>query len=178
MPEEAEADSDAVEQEADAEAEGEEEEDLDPELEALLSFAQMDAEAAAAYEIAAEVVGDKRLVEMLRSFAQDHQRHVRDIQSLIAELGAESELAAPDPETSTFASMAETVSQLGPQAAVRALIASEQFTNSAYETAMELIALPEARAVVERNFRDEQRHLQALMQELQRATRMEDSETA
>jgi len=163
--------------EAEDEESEEDEEDLDPELEALLSFAQMDSEAAAAYEIAAESATEERLAEMMRSFAEDHRRHVADIEKLVTELGGEIEFAAPDPEASTFASMAETVSQLGPEGGLLALIASEQFTNSSYESALELIVVPEARALVERHFRDEQRHLQALTQELKRSAQAEERET-
>lgn len=171
-PDEASADAEVVDQESEAD-----EEDLDPELEALLSFAQMDSEAAAAYDIAAESITEERIVEMLRSFAEDHRRHVQDIQKLVRELGGEVELAAPDPESSTFASMALTMGQLGTGAGLRSLIASEQFTNASYETALELIAEPEARAVIERNYRDEQRHLQALTQELERSDREEERAT-
>jgi rubrerythrin len=178
VEEEAASETEAVEAESELDDEESEleEEDLDPEIEALLSFAQMDSEAAAAYDIAAESMSEARVAQLLRSFAEDHRRHVADIRKLIQGLGTEIELASPDPETSTFATMAATVGQLGMSAGLRTLIASEQFTNSSYETALELIAEPEARAVVERNFRDEQRHIQALMQELQRSQREDERE--
>lgn len=178
VEEEASAGAEALEDEAELDAQESEldEEDLDPEIEALLSFAQMDSEAAAAYEIAAESMTEARVAQLLRSFAEDHRRHVTDIRELIKGLGAEIELAAPDPETSTFATMAATVGQLGMSAGLRTLIASEQFTNSSYETALELIAEPQAREVIERNFRDEQRHIQALTQELQRSQREDERE--
>jgi rubrerythrin len=154
------------------------EEDVEAELEALLSFAQMDSEAAAAYEIAAKSMSDPRVVQMLRTFAEDHRRHVKDIHQLLTEAGGEVDLTAPDPEVSTFASMALTVSQLGTSAGLRTLIASEYFTNASYEAALELIAEPQARALLERNLRDEQRHIQALTQELARDERREEQATA
>lgn len=150
------------------ELEDEDEEDLEPEIESLLALAQMDSEAALAYETAAELCGDEHVAETLRGFGNDHQRHVKDIGQVLSARGVELTLAAPEPETSTFVTMAASVSSLGLAAALRAMIANEQFTNATYDTALDLISDPDAHAVLERNFADEQRHLQWLTQELAR----------
>jgi rubrerythrin len=154
----------------------EEEEDLDPEIEALMGFAQMDLEAAAAYQTAAESIIDRHVADMLRGFAEDHQRHVSDIRRLVTEMGGEPAFASPDPEISTFATVTAAAAQFGTDAALRSLIASEQFTNSTYEAALELVTSAEGREVMERNLRDEQRHLQAITQEFERTVRQEDKQ--
>jgi rubrerythrin len=169
--EQAEADEDEDEETQDT---AEDEEDLEPEVEALLSLAQMDSEAAVSYELVAESASDAPIADMLRGFANDHRRHISDIKELMGELAGDVSFASPEPEDSTFATMAAALSQLGIGPALRALIAAEQFTNSAYETALDLVAEPDARAVIERNFRDEQRHLDALSQSLARADRDEE----
>lgn len=153
-----------------------EEEDLDPEIEALMGFAQMDLEAATAYETAADSIIEKRVSDMLRGFAQDHQRHVDEIRRLLTEMGTGAEFASPDPAIATFATVTAAASQFGTEAALRSLIASEQFTNSTYESALELVTSPEARTVMETNLRDEQRHLKALTQEFERTSAEQDAQ--
>ena len=152
----------------------EEEVDLDPEIEALMGFAQMDLEAATSYETAAECISEKRLSEMLHGFAQDHLQHVSEIRRLVTQMGADTSFASPDPAISTFATVTAAATQFGTDAALRSLIAGEQFTNSTYEAALELVTSPEARAVMERNLRDEQRHLRALTQEYERTRAQEE----
>jgi rubrerythrin len=146
---------------------GDDEEDNEPELDALLALAQMDAEAAAAYEMAAELVGEEHIAKTLRQFGGDHQRHVRDIGRLLSKQGVELDLA-PEAASSTFVTMAASISMLGVAATLRAMIANEQFTNSAYETAQDLILAPEAQELLRQNFADEQRHLEWLVRELAR----------
>jgi rubrerythrin len=145
----------------------EEEEDVEPDVETLFGLAQMDAEAALAYETTAELIDDERVAETLRAFAGDHRRHVDDIGRLLSERGEQLETATPDPEASTFVSLAAAVAPLGLSAALRAMIGNEQFTNSVYSTAVEVISDPEALALLERNYADEQRHLNWLTRELE-----------
>ena len=143
-------------------------EDHEAEIETLLSLAQMDSEAAVAYETAAELVGEEHVAETLRSFGYDHRRHVDEIGRLVTEYGVELTLAAPEPETSTFATMVASIGVLGVVATLRAMIANEQFTNSAYEAALDLLGTSDIHALLERNFADEQRHLRWLLEELGR----------
>jgi hypothetical protein len=63
---------------------------------------------------------------------------------------------------------------VGTGAGLLSLVASERFTNSAYDTALELVAEPEARAVIERNLGDEQHHLHTLIQWVERSQRAEE----
>lgn len=144
---------------AEAEAMTESEDELEIQVAALLAIAQMDGEAAAAYEAAAELIDEEEVSAQLREFAGDHQRHVEDIGKLVEQLGAEPEVAAPPPEASVFATLASAVGVLGVRAALLTLGDSEQFTNATYSTALELITDPNARAVLQRNLADEERHL-------------------
>ncbi|HLV64412.1 MAG TPA: helix-hairpin-helix domain-containing protein [Polyangiaceae bacterium] len=160
-------------EEAEAEEEFEEEEDED-EIRTLVALAQMDAEAAAAYEAAAELVFDDELKEALRAFGSDHARHVTDIGRCLDKLGESTEFATPPPEESVFALLTSAVSALGPRAAVLSLVGNERFTNATYETALEFVSNPEARALLEKNFEDEQRHLAWLLQYAERTAHGEE----
>jgi len=156
--------SGASEEEArNAEAE-ESEDDRDTYVSTLLAIAQMDSEAAVAYETAAELVSAAEIRARLQDFAGDHRRHIDDIGQLIEQIGGDAELAAPPPETSVFSMLALAVASMGDQAALMALVGNEQFTNATYSTALELVTDPEALALLQRNLEDEQRHIKWLSQ--------------
>lgn len=137
-----------------------EEIDVD-DVEALAAVAALDLEAALVYELVADTVEAVELADMLRGFAADHRRHVEDLERIIEEeSGARPER---DERGGILYALASTMGQLDDDAAIEALIANERLTNGTYETAQWVVALPQARAVLERNFADEQRHLTSLV---------------
>jgi uncharacterized protein (TIGR02284 family) len=152
--------------EADESAEVEDfEEELEIQVNTLLALAQMDSEAAAAYETAAELVETEEVQSKLQEFADDHRRHIKDLGQLIQELGGQPRAAAaPPPDDSTFVMCAAALAALGTQGALLSLISSEQFTNSTYDAALNAVVAQDARALLERNFSDEQRHIAWLSQ--------------
>ncbi len=140
------------------------EDEIDPELEALLGLAQMDAEAAVAYQIVADYVTAPALKRKLLEFARDHERHVNDIGEYLVEQGVETDIALPDPETSPFATLANAMAGISNRSAVQALQADELFTDAAYTTALEVVSEPEAFLLVRRHLADEERHARWLFE--------------
>lgn len=138
--------------------------EVEDEIRALMALAQMDVEAATSYEIAAELVSDPDTQRTLREFAADHRRHVEDIRRIVAGMEIEAEFAASDPSTSVFVNMTHAMGSMGERAALLAMLGNEQFTNAAYDTALDLATDGEVRALLERNLADEQRHLSWLSQ--------------
>jgi rubrerythrin len=137
----------------------ESEDELEAQINTLLALAQMDSEAAVAYETAAELIEEPDVRAQLQEFAGDHRRHITDLGQLIKQLGGEAAAASPPPETSTFVMFASALGALGMQPALLAMIGSEEFTNATYETALDVVFDPDARALLERNLADEQRHI-------------------
>jgi rubrerythrin len=137
--------------------------EVDPdEIRALLAVARLDMEAAEAYQIAAGEAEDAPLQRMLTSFADDHRRHVDDLVDFARRHHVDVEVKPLDPGGSVLVALASTVGGLDPAAAVEALIANELLTNATYETVSWLVSDEEALAIVERNGKDEVRHLEAL----------------
>jgi rubrerythrin len=153
------AQSDLVEEQADEESEADERDDLETLVAMLVGLAQMDSEAAFAYETAAELAELSEVRSRLLEFAQDHRRHVAELGQAIREIGGEPTAAAPPPDTSVFGVLTSALGMVGPRALLMGLIGNEEFTNSAYDTALELISDPDLRRLIERNFEDEQRHI-------------------
>jgi rubrerythrin len=143
----------------DSESEADDLDGVETVVSMLVGMAQMDNEAAFAYQTAAELVDVPDVRAQLLAFAGDHRRHVADIGRAIEQLGGEPAAAAPPPETSVFALLTSALGMVGPRAVLLALIGNEEFTNSAYDTALELVPDPELHALLERNFEDEQRHI-------------------
>jgi rubrerythrin len=125
----------------------------------LVGLAQMDSEAAYAYETAAELADLSEVRSQLLAFAEDHRRHVTELGQAIRDIGGEPAAAAPPPDTSVFGVLTSALGMVGPQALLMGLIGNEEFTNSAYDTALELITDPDLRRLIQRNFDDEQRHI-------------------
>jgi rubrerythrin len=152
--------------EREAAAEGQEsEDDRDAHVNTLLAIAQMDSEAATAYETVAELVSSPAIRARLEEFAGDHRRHIDDLGHVIEELGGDAEIAAPPPETSVFSMLGLAVASLGDRAALMALVGNELFTNATYSTALELVTDSATLALLDRNLRDEQRHISWLTQQ-------------
>src|SRR4051812_33701641 len=152
-------------QQAREEGEGQDEqalaqEELDPAelVEALTALAALDSEAVAAYTVALESLEDDRMRDKLTEFLSDHQRHVEELNELLARKGGEA-VEDLDPDEGLLARLEETAATLGDRGVVLALISSEQLTNGSYVAALELPCDDEVHSLIERNYRDEQRHL-------------------
>jgi rubrerythrin len=153
------APSEDVEEQADEDSEADEREGTEILVAMLVGLAQMDSEAAFAYETAAELADLSDVRSRLLEFAADHRRHVTELGQAIREIGGEPAAAAPPPDTSVFGVLTSALGMVGPRALLMGLIGNEEFTNSAYDTALELITDAELRRLIERNFADEQRHI-------------------
>ncbi len=71
-------------------------------------------------------------------------------------------MSAAQPKASLLGGLAVTASAVGPGAALLALTNNEELTNAAYDTALDLAVDDATRATLERNFHDEQRHIEWL----------------
>jgi competence protein ComEA len=135
---------------------------LEEQLDALMAVARMDAEAAAVYEAASELIAIDEITEQLLAFRDDHLRHVEDLNQLLADRGGDPVSDEVDPDASMLVELAEAMGAIGPRPGLAAVIGNEQLTNSVYQSAMELPFDDRARALLERNLGDERRHLAGL----------------
>jgi competence ComEA-like helix-hairpin-helix protein len=136
---------------------------LDPDalIEALTALAELDSEAAAAYQVGARAAEDADLRDQLKAFGRDHQRHVADLNELLERAGGDT-VEDTEPDEGLLAHLAETAATLGDRGVLMAMIGNEQLTNRAYAAALELATDGEVRTIVERGIGDERRHLQRL----------------
>ncbi len=132
------------------------------EVDELIAIAELDREAAAAYEVAAAGVPSQEARDRLMQFRGDHLRHVVGIGVLLHARGVSLPEEPGRAETSAMADLAAAAVEMGTKAALLAMIGNERLTNGTYEAALLVVTDEDARAVLRRNLADEQRHLKWL----------------
>ncbi len=132
--------------------------EADEQLAALAALARLDLDAAGAYRVAADAIGDEDIEAILMEFSNDHLRHVDDLNGLIVARGGQPVPRAV-PEPSLLGPLMETAIAVGGDVAIMALLGNEQLTNRSYEVALEIEWDEESQRILDRNAEDEQRHL-------------------
>ena len=128
-------------------------------LAGLNDLLQLDHDAIGAYQIAIEKLEDPNHAQQIQTFLHDHERHVRDLNRLIQELGG-----APRNEPHATGPFKQALQALGSvggdKGALMAFRTNELQVRSKYQGyATKARSWPaEVRAVVERNALDEERH--------------------
>jgi len=149
-------------------------EDLDDsDLKLLITMAELDAEAAEAYRIAAEYTDQVHFRTKLEEFRSDHLRHVENLNRWLAEAGEPEVSTELDEESSAVTMLAASMGVMGVRAALLAMIGSEQLTNASYRAATELPFEEDVARVLREHFADEQRHLAWLTEQ---ETRVRDED--
>jgi uncharacterized protein (TIGR02284 family) len=131
----------------------------DKQLSKLRDLAQLDIDATSLYEDAINRITVPLIREKLTEFRVDHLRHVQDLSEEIIKLGGRPVENAPDVKGTLLRGFTALTSMMGNQAAVMAMIGNEELTNRSYESALKLDWSPSQRALIEKNYADEKRHL-------------------
>lgn len=125
----------------------------------LRGLARLDIDAIGTYDAAMAKVTDEEVKAKLAEFRLDHQRHVQDLNALLAKLGAEQVSVTPDLKGVVLKTMTSVTSLLGNEAALVSMMGNEGLTNVTYELALKAEWTDEERAVIEKNRADERVHL-------------------
>jgi uncharacterized protein (TIGR02284 family) len=136
----------------------------------LDSLIKLDADAIQAYQSAInELSADPEAQKKLREFMGDHERHVRDLTNEVMRLGATPVRATPDLKGFFLKGFTAIRSAMGVEQALKAMQGNEDLTNRTYRDALQDPDLPdESRALVQRNYADEQRHLKWITERIAR----------
>ena len=138
----------------------------DMELAKLRELAQLDVDAIGLYEAAVERVDVPLIRDRLSEFRIDHQRHVQDLNAAITRLGGSDLPRSPDLKGTVLRGFTAVTSMIGNHAALLGMMGNEELTNKSYESALELDWAPDLRALIEKNYGDEKRHLAWIKQAL------------
>ena len=132
----------------------------------LNSLIALDYDAIEAYEAAIARLNELNDKAQLTRFLGDHQRHIVDLVPLVREFGGEPTTKADFKKVLTKGKVV-LGGLAGDHAVLEAMKSNEESTTKTYRSAIEDHVFPDhMRAVLERNFDDEQRHLSWIEQRL------------
>ena len=123
------------------------------------SLIELDIDAVHAYGHAIDNIQDPAIKNELSMFRDDHDRHIGDLSLAITNLGGEPPERSRDFQGFLIEGFTAMRSVIGTEGALKAMKGNEELTNKTYREALDLQLPPDARDIVERNYRDEQRHL-------------------
>lgn len=138
-------------------------------LEGLNDLLELDHDAIGAYQVAIEKLEDRDHAEQIAGFMRDHERHVRDLNALILEMGGE-----PKNKEHVTGPFKEALQGLGAVGGDKGLLmafrTNEMQVRMKYDSyASKANEWPErVKAVIDRNALDEERHYRWVSDLLQR----------
>lgn len=127
-------------------------------VEKLNHLIQLDFDAVGAYQAAIDRIDVESIRASLREFQEDHRRHIADLSAQVRRLGGEPK-DRPDAKGFVLKGFTAVTSMMGTEAALRAMQGNEKLTNTTYANALRESWSDEIRTLLEKNHRDEQRHL-------------------
>ncbi len=127
-------------------------------IEKLNDLIQLDHDAVGAYQAAIDRIDVESIRARLGEFQNDHRRHIVDLSEQVRRLGGTPK-ERPDAKGFVLKGFTAVTSMMGNEAALRAMQGNEKLTNSSYGNALRENWPEPVRNLLERNFRDEQRHL-------------------
>lgn len=133
----------------------------------LCQLIQLDIDAVFAYEQAIERVEVLEIKEQLRFFQGDHERHIADLSNYVVALGERPPERSRDFKGFLIEGFTALRSVTGTEGALKAMQSNEKTTNKQYDEALSWELPADARAIVERNYEDEKRHLRYITEALE-----------
>jgi uncharacterized protein (TIGR02284 family) len=133
-------------------------------LHRLTSLFHLDVDATRAYQQAIDNTDHPPVVNQLRSFQADHERHIADLGALIRKFGGEVPDRKPGIKGFILGGFTAIRSQTGTIGALKAMEVNENLANRTYKGVLDLDLPADARVVIERNYQDELRHIDWIRQ--------------
>lgn len=127
-------------------------------IEKLNDLIKLDHDAVNAYEEAIKRIDINEVSMRLREFQNDHRRHIDDLSEAVRQHGG-TPASKPSIKGFFLKQMTSISSSMGNQQALKAMQANETLTNKTYSEAIKKNWPASVRPIIEKNYQDEQRHL-------------------
>ncbi len=133
---------------------------MDPQLlSSLKDLVHIDLDAIVLYDAVLRTLNAPQLEQALMEFRSDHIRHVRELNDRMEALGGGREQTRPSMESCERHGFTPIREGMSFEDLLTATVDGEQITNRTYERILKENWDPQTRALIDRNFADEQRHL-------------------
>jgi uncharacterized protein (TIGR02284 family) len=124
----------------------------------LQDLIHLDMDAINAYQKAIDACEHESVASQLRSFQNDHRRHVKDLTAELTKLGEKADVRTD--VKGFFIEGFTALTSRGTHSALMSMKGNERLTTSKYQAALELQDLPvSAKQLLQTNYQDEVRHL-------------------
>lgn len=133
-------------------------------VEKMNDLIQLDLDAIRAYDQAIEACDVQEIRSKLTEFKNDHERHVEDLSACVKSYGGEPRTSR-DLKGFLIEGFTGIMSR-GDHSALVAMRGNEELTNRSYESALRGELPDDVRPIVERNREDERRHLEWIVDAL------------
>jgi rubrerythrin len=137
----------------------------DSDLNLLVALAEMEAEVAEAYRIAAEHTDEVHFRTKLEEFRGDHLRHLERINDLLDDAGVAEVSTELDEQSSAITMLAASMGVMGVRASLLTMWSNESLTHATYKAVLELPFLDDVGRLLEEHLADEQRHIEWLTEQ-------------
>jgi len=135
-------------------------------IDTLKDLIQLDFDASRAYDQAIDEIDVPTIRNQLIEFRADHERHISNLSALLRQMGEAPPEQSRDLKGFFIEGFTAVRSMTGTEGALKAMQTNENLTNKRYNQAMKVTMPNEVADQVERNFQDEQRHIQYIEQAL------------
>jgi rubrerythrin len=125
----------------------------------LAALVQLDIDAIHAYDQAIDAIDLPMVKQQLRSFRDDHNRHVQTLSQVISRFGEKPPVFARDFKGFLIEGFTAARSVTGTAGALKAMRGNEHLTNRFYKNALALELPQDVKQIVQTNYEDEKRHL-------------------
>lgn len=126
----------------------------------LYKLIQLDIDATHAYEQALKNIDKSDIHQTIRQFRDDHERHINELSAIIRTLGGKPPEKTPDLKGYLIEGFTSLRSITGTEGALKAMRSNEKMTNRWYEDAVQWNVSVDIKTLLQKNYADEQRHLQ------------------
>jgi len=125
----------------------------------LSSLVKLDIDAVHAYNQAIAQIDLLPIKEQMIKYRQDHERHIEHLSKVIIALGVTPPTLTQDFKGYLIEGFTALRSMTGTEGALKAMKTNEELTNKKYRESASLPFSPNIKALIERNYQDEQAHL-------------------
>lgn len=133
----------------------------------LISLTQLDIDAVYGYDKALKEVEDQTIHSQLTTFRNDHKRHVDELSHAIKSFGENPPEFSLDFKGYITTGFTAVRSLSGTVGALKALESNEKLSNKMYSDALSWDMPANVKALIEKNYADERRHLKYIQDRLE-----------
>lgn len=125
----------------------------------LKNLCQLDIDAVHAYNECLHHIDLPEVKRHIEQFRADHERHIKDLSAIIHSYKEKAPEFSPDLKGYMLDVFSKIRSLTGTEGALKSLKSGENLTNKRYAKAADTDFPANIKSVIERNYKDEQRHL-------------------